>query len=100
MKLTSKQLKQIISETIDEMRIDTVAGHHGDGGSPIASHMTPEEFAEKYDLEVEIRPEDGMKVIYHWDDDAWRIMARDVPRHWDSENAGMIDPSWTPKRKK
>mgnify|MGYP003134953160 CR=1 FL=1 len=89
MKLTKQHLKQIISETIDELQIGPVSGHPSDQGTSAASHMTPEEFAEKYDLEVEIRPEDKMKVIYHWDDDAWRIKASDVPSHWDSENAGQ-----------
>ena len=88
MKLTKEQLKKLILETIDEMRIDTVAGHSSNQGSLSRTNMTPEQFADKYDLEVEVRPEDGMKVIYHWDDDAWRIKASDVPSHWDSENAG------------
>jgi len=91
MRLTREQLRRIIIETIDEMRIDTVAGHAGNQGTSAPSHMTPEEFAEEYDLEVEIRPEDRMKVIYHWDDDAHRILARDVPPHWDSENAGQAE---------
>ncbi len=91
MKITKEQLKQIISETIDELQVGPVVGHAGDQGLSVPSHMTPEEFAEKYDLEVEIRPEDGMKVIYHWDDDAWRIKASDVPEHWDSENAGQAE---------
>ena len=89
MRITKEQLKQIIREELSEMRIDTVAGHASDQGIPRRTDMTPEQFANKYDLEVEVRPEDGMKVIYHWDDDAWSIMASDVPEHWDSESAGQ-----------
>ena len=88
MQLTKEQLMKIIKEELKEMRIDTSIGHHRDQGIRSSTDLTPEEFAKKYDLEVEVRPEDGMKVIYHWDDDAWRIKASDVPQHWDSENAG------------
>lgn len=48
MRLTNKQLKQIISETIDEMRIDPVAGHAGNQGSaPVQEEVPkPEDLAE------------------------------------------------------
>ena len=35
MKLTEQQLKQIISETIDELQVGPVAGHAGDQGTSI-----------------------------------------------------------------
>ena len=88
MQITKEQLVQIIKEELSEMRMDTTIGYPRDQGIKSPADLTPEEFAKKYDLEEEIRPEDGMKVIYHWDDDAWRIKASDVPKHWDSENAG------------
>ena len=41
MKITKEQLKRIIIETIDEMRIDTVAGHAGNQGSSIPAEEIP-----------------------------------------------------------
>ena len=88
MKLTKEQLKQIIKETIEEMRIDTVAGDPTLKTAPPKLEISAEEFAAKYNLEVEVA-EDGEKVIRYFDDDAWVIKASDVPRSWDSEIIGV-----------
>ena len=49
MKITKEQLKKLIIETIDEMRIDTAAGHAGNQGSSVPDEdqvPKPEDLAE------------------------------------------------------
>ena len=89
MRLTKEQLKQIINETIDEMRIDTSAGHFSNQGEsiPKKQQSLADAFAEKYDHEIEIA-DDGEKVFYLFDDDLWSISAADVPDSWSRESTG------------
>ena len=71
MKITKEQLKQIIKEELEEM-----------------SQLSPaEEFAKKYNHEIEIA-DDGEKVFYLFDDDLWAILASDVPSSWSRESTG------------
>tara|TARA_E500000331_G_C16792479_1_gene512996 strand:+ start:162 stop:488 length:327 start_codon:yes stop_codon:yes gene_type:complete len=88
-KITKEQLKKLIIETIDEMRIDTVSGHAGDQGEsiPKKQQSLADAFAEKYDHEIEIS-DDGEKVFYLFDDDLWAISAADVPSSWSRESTG------------
>lgn len=89
MKITKEQLKKLIIETIDEMRIDTVSGYANNQGTTIPmSQLSPaEEFAKKYHHEIEIA-DDGEKVFYLFDDDLWAITGGDIPKSWDRESTG------------
>ena len=92
MRITKEQLKKLIVETIDEMRIDTVSGYASNQGAPKPkAELSPADaFAEKYKkigVEVEIA-DDGEKVFYLFDDDLWSISAADVPKSWSRESTG------------
>lgn len=70
MKITKEQLKKLIIETIDEMRIDTVSGYTGNqGGSTSAENEMPQDLKDilgsKFaHLETEYDEELGSWIVY------------------------------------
>ena len=99
MRITKEQLKRIISETIDELQVGPVVGHHDDP-SPKKQPSLADAFAEKYkkigveveliaavdDNDAAILDDEGKpkkeKVFFLFDDDLWSISAADVPKTW------------------
>ena len=102
MRITSKQLKRMIKEELDEMRIFPVAGYSSDRGESIPKKQPSlaDAFAEKYkkigveveliaavdDNDAAILDDEGKpkkeKVFFLFDDDLWSISAADVPKTW------------------
>ena len=99
MRLTKQHLKQIIDETIDEMRIGPVAGHSRYQGDSIpAKNEIPSELeallgAEFAHLETELDEEKGWVVYFSTSDNtSWGIDGNE-PEGWtvDKISSGAHD---------
>ncbi len=94
MKLTSKKLKALITETLSELSIAPVAGYPSDQGglTPPQIDRVPEDLAawmRAQPVELEADFENGQWSVHYDEDDVLQgINTLTLPPRWSSEGAG------------